>query len=85
MDKLYLIVVEKSAEEIASKDSKPTLEERGKHHNSIRIGCENVFSSDGLQLQHGSVREKIVRNKFANFFFIYDGRVEEVGMRGGYF
>jgi hypothetical protein len=58
MDKLYLIVVEKFVEEIASRESKPALEERGKHHNFIRIGCGNVFSSGGLPLQHGTVREK---------------------------
>jgi hypothetical protein len=50
MDKLYLIVVENSAEEIASRESKPTLEESGKHHNFIHIGCGNVFSSGGLPL-----------------------------------
>jgi hypothetical protein len=50
MDKLYLIVVEKSTQEIASRESKPTVEERGKHHNFVRIGCGNVFSSGGPPL-----------------------------------
>jgi hypothetical protein len=84
MDKIYLIVVEKSVEEIASRESKPTLEERGKHHNFIRIGCGNVFSSGVPPLQHGTVREKIVRNKFVNLFFVCDGWLDEVGMRGGH-
>jgi hypothetical protein len=44
MDKLYLIVVEKFTEKIVSRESKPALEERGKHHNFIRIGCGNVFA-----------------------------------------
>jgi hypothetical protein len=44
MDKLYLIVVEKFAEEIISRESKPMLEEREKHHKFICIGCGNVFS-----------------------------------------
>jgi hypothetical protein len=82
MDKLYLVVVKKSAEEIASRESKPALEERGEHHNFIRIGCGNVFSSGGLPLQHGTVGEKIVRNKFVNLFFVCDGWLEDLGMRG---
>jgi hypothetical protein len=82
MDKLDLIVVKKSTEEIASRESKPALEERGKHHNFIHIGCGNVFSSSGPPLQHDTIRKQIVCNKFANFLFIYNGRLEEVGMRG---
>jgi hypothetical protein len=70
MDKLYLIVVEKSMEKIASRESKPMLEERGKHHNFVHIGCGNVFSGSGSPLQHGMVGKKIVRNKCANLFFI---------------
>jgi hypothetical protein len=73
MDKLDLIVVKKSTEEITSRESKPTLEERGKHHNFIHIGCGNVFSSSGPPLQHGMIRKKVVCNKFVNLFFICDG------------
>jgi hypothetical protein len=58
MDKLHLIVVKKFTEEITSRESKPTLEERGKHHNFIRIGCGDVFFGGGSPLQHGTVRKK---------------------------
>jgi hypothetical protein len=84
MDKLYLIVIEQSTEEIATKESKPVLEERGEHHNFVCIGCGNVFSGGRPPLQHGTVGEKIVCNKFANLFFVYDRWLEEVGMRGGH-
>jgi hypothetical protein len=84
MDKLNLIVVKKSAEEITSRESKPALEEREKHHNFVCIGCGNVFSGGGPSLQHGAVRKKMVCNKFVNLCFVYDRRLEEVGMRGGH-
>jgi Fe2+ or Zn2+ uptake regulation protein len=45
MDQLNLIVVKKSSKEITSRESKPALEERRKHHNFVCIGCGNVFSS----------------------------------------
>jgi hypothetical protein len=81
VDKLYLIVVEKSLEEVAGRESKPTLEERGEHHNLCCIGCGNVFSGGGVPLQRGAIGEKRIGNKFANFFLICDGRLKEVRMR----
>jgi hypothetical protein len=57
------------------------LEERGEHHSLSRIGCGNIFSSGGAPLQHDPIREKRIRNKFANFFFIHDGCLKEVRMR----
>jgi hypothetical protein len=84
MDKLYLIVVEKSTEEITSR-VQPALEERGKHHNFVCIGCGNVFSDGRPPLQHDTIGEKIVLNKFVNFFFVCDRQLQEVvGMRGGH-
>jgi hypothetical protein len=82
MDQLNLIVVKKSSEEIASRESKPTLEERRKHHNLVLIGGGNGFSSSGLPLQHGAIGKKVICIKFANPFFVYDRRLEDVGMRG---
>jgi Fe2+ or Zn2+ uptake regulation protein len=81
MDKLYLIVVKKSSEEVTCGDSKPTLEERREHHNLICIGCGNIFSDGGAPLQHVPIGEERTHNKFANFFFIHDGRLKEMRMR----
>jgi hypothetical protein len=50
MDKLYLIVFEKSVEEIARREAETALEERRKHHNFVHIGCGNVFSGGGPPL-----------------------------------
>jgi hypothetical protein len=77
MDKLYLIVIEKSMKEIASRESIPALKESGKYHNFIHPMHGNVFSGSRPPLQH--VGEKIVCDKFANFFLIYDERLEMVG------
>jgi hypothetical protein len=82
MDKLYLIVVKMSSEEIISRESKPALEERREHHNLIRIGYGNIFSGGGAPLQHGPIGEERTHNKFVNFFFIYDGRLKEMRMGG---
>jgi hypothetical protein len=54
------------------REAKSTLKEGGKHHNIIRIGWK-VFTSGRAPLQHGVVREKVVRNKFVDLTFIYDG------------
>jgi hypothetical protein len=72
----------KSSEEVAGRESKPVLEERREHHNLIRIGCENIFSGGGAPLQHGPIGEERTCNKFAKFFFIHDGRLKEMRMRG---
>jgi hypothetical protein len=81
MDKFYLIVVKKSSEEVTGRESKPALEERREHHNLIRIGCGNILSDGGAPLQHGLIRKERIHNKFANFFFIRDGRLKEMRMR----
>jgi hypothetical protein len=47
MDKLYLIIVQEFAEEVASGESKSVLEEGGKHHNFFCVGCGNIFSGSG--------------------------------------
>jgi hypothetical protein len=43
MDKLYLIVVQESEEEVTSGESESALE-GGKHHNFFCVGCGNIFS-----------------------------------------
>jgi hypothetical protein len=81
VDKLYLIMVEKSSKEVAGREAKPALEERGEHHNLSHIGCGNMFSGGGAPLHHGLIREKRILNKFVNFFFNCNGHLEEVRMR----
>jgi hypothetical protein len=81
MNKLYLIMVQESAEEVTSRESKPTLEEGRKHLNFIRVGCGDIFFGIGAPLQHGSIGEKVVHRKIVNFLFISDGWLEKVRMR----
>jgi hypothetical protein len=59
-------------EEITGREAESTLKERGKHHNLICMGCRKIFTGGRTPLQHDTVREKVVRNKFVNLTFIYD-------------
>jgi translation elongation factor P/translation initiation factor 5A len=59
-------------EEIASCEAESTLK-GGKHHNFIRIVSRKVFTSGMAPLQHGMIREKVVRKELADFTFICDG------------
>jgi hypothetical protein len=74
MDKLYLVIIQESMEEITSGESKSALEGGGKHHNLFGVGCGNIFSDGRAPLQHGPLGEKLIRNKFAGFIsFAMDG------------
>jgi hypothetical protein len=46
------------------------------------MGCRKIFTSSGATLQHSAVQEKVICDKFADFTFICDGRLEQVRMRG---
>jgi hypothetical protein len=65
-------VVKESAEEITGREAESVLK-GGKHHNFIHIGCGKVFVDGRTPLQHDTVWEKVVRNKFVNLTFVYDG------------
>lgn len=81
MDKLYLIMVKKSSEQVAGRESKPALEERREHYSLIHIGCGNIFSGGGAPLQHGPIGEERTHNKFVNFFLVRDRCLKEMRMR----
>jgi hypothetical protein len=51
MNQLNLVVVQKSTEEITDWETKPTLEEGGKHHNSNCIGSQNILTGGRAPLQ----------------------------------
>jgi hypothetical protein len=70
MNRLNLVVVQKSAEEIADRETKPTLEESGNHHTFICVGCQNVHAGGRAPLQHRAIWEKMARDKLANLIFI---------------
>jgi hypothetical protein len=72
MDYFKLVVIKESAEEITGWEAESTLK-GGKHHNFIRIGFTKIFTSGRAPLQHGVVREKVVRDEFADLTFICDG------------
>jgi hypothetical protein len=61
MDKINLVVVLESTEEIVDRETEPALEEGGKHHNLICIGCQDVLTG-GM--------EKMVHNELADLIFI---------------
>jgi hypothetical protein len=65
-------VIKEPAEEITGCDAESALKEGGKHYNFICIGCRKIFACCRKPLQHGAVREKVVRNKFVNLTFICD-------------
>jgi hypothetical protein len=68
-----LVVIKEFMEEIAGRDAKSALKERGKHHNFICVGCRKIFTDGRAPLQHGVVWEKVVWNKFVDLTFICDG------------
>jgi hypothetical protein len=73
MDEFNLVVIKESAEEIVGREAKSLLEERREHHNLNRIGCRNVFPDDRTPLLDGTIREKVIHIKLAEFTFIRDG------------
>jgi hypothetical protein len=70
MNKLKLVVVQKSMEEIMDREAEPTLEEGCEHHNLICIGCQDFLIGGREPLQNRVVRVKMVRYKFADLVFI---------------
>jgi hypothetical protein len=50
MNQLNLVVVQVSVEEIADQETEPALEERGKHHNFICVGSQNVLTGSRAPL-----------------------------------
>jgi hypothetical protein len=81
MDKLYLVIIQEPAREVKSRESKSVLEGE-KHHNLFGVWCGNIFSSYRAPLHHGPLGEKVIRDEFAYFISICDGRLEKVRMRG---
>jgi hypothetical protein len=61
MNQFNFLMLEESAQKIASRKAKSTLE-GGKHHDLIRIGCWDIFPSSMTPLEHGVIREKVVCN-----------------------
>jgi hypothetical protein len=69
-------VIKESVEEIIGREAESALKEGGKHHSFIRIVCRKIFTGGRTPLQHGTVWEKVVHNKFANLTFICDERLK---------
>jgi hypothetical protein len=70
MNKLNLVVVQESAEEIVDREAEPTLKEAGEHHNFICVGCRDVLAGSRVPLLHRVVLEKMVHNELADLIFI---------------
>jgi hypothetical protein len=84
MDWLKFLMIEESMEEVAGRKTESTLEEWGKHHNLLGIGCRDVFPSSRTPLEHGAIREKAICNYFANFALICNGLLKKVWMWSGH-
>jgi hypothetical protein len=63
MDKFNLIVIKESTEKVTGQKAASALEESGKHHNLVCIGCRNISAGSWMPLQHGAVRKKVVREE----------------------
>jgi hypothetical protein len=72
-----LVVIKESVEEITGREAESTLKDGGKHHN--------FFAGGRAPLQHGTVWEKVVHNKFVNLTFIYNGELKQMRVRGDHF
>jgi hypothetical protein len=70
VNKVNLIVVQESTEEIVGWETEPVLEVGGEHHNFICVGCQDILAGGRVPLQHRTVWVKIARNKLASLIFI---------------
>jgi hypothetical protein len=84
MNQFDLIVVDESVEEIIDQKTESALAEGGKHHDFVGIGCQDALPDGRVPLQYLTVREKMVRNKLADFDFIRTERLEEMRVRGSH-
>jgi hypothetical protein len=62
MDYLNPVVFKESAQEVASQENKSPVEEGGKHHNLIGIGCRDILPCSRSPTKHSTIREKVVLN-----------------------
>jgi hypothetical protein len=71
-------MLKKSPLEVIGRKAESTLEERAKHHNLICVGCWDVFPSSRTPLEHDTIWDKAICNKFANFTLIRNGLLKKV-------
>jgi hypothetical protein len=76
INRLNLVVVQKTVKEITDWKTKPTLEEGGEYHNFICVGCQNVLTGGRAPLQHPTVWEKMAHDELVNLVFVSDRWVE---------
>jgi hypothetical protein len=55
-------VLEKAAKKVAGRELESPLEERGKYHNLLRIGCWDVLLFCRSSLEYDTIRDKEVLN-----------------------
>jgi hypothetical protein len=55
-------MIEEFAKKVTGRKAKSTVEELGKRHNLLGIGCWDVFSCSRTPLEHGLIREKMIFN-----------------------
>jgi hypothetical protein len=84
MNQFNLVVVKKDAEEIVDQESKSALEEGGKHHDFVGVGCWNVLTVGRAPLQHLTVREKVARDELTDLAFIGDCWLQQVWVWGAH-
>jgi hypothetical protein len=77
-------MLEKSTQEIASREPESLLEEWGEHHNFLGIGCRDVLPSGRLPLEHEAIREKVILNQLEDLAFIHNRLLEHVWVGSGH-
>jgi hypothetical protein len=55
-------MIEEFAKNVIGRKAKSTVEELGKHHNLLGIGCWDVFYYSRTPLEHGLIRVKMIFN-----------------------
>jgi hypothetical protein len=76
-------MLKESPQEVVGRKAE-SAPEGGKHHNLICVGCWDVFSSSRTPLEHDTIWEKAICNKFENFALIRNKLLKKVWVRGGH-
>jgi hypothetical protein len=77
-------VLKESVQEVTCQESKSPLEEGGEHHSFVGIGCREVYPYGRPPLEHNTIWEKVILNKFENLAFIRSWLLGHVRMGSGH-
>jgi hypothetical protein len=75
-------MIENVMKEITSWETKSTLEKGGEHHNLFCVRCWDFFPFCRLPLEHHSIWEEVILNKFVDFSLVRSRLLEHAQVRG---